>query len=91
MRKRIERGISAVFATVLTLCLIAALFVGAGFLSAFIIGGQEAARICAMLNDRILPVIYIIGGTIAILGVVKMYLAGEESFSLKKGRKDDSV
>ncbi len=44
-----------------------------------------------MLNDRILPVIYIIGGTIAILGVVKMYLAGEESFSLKKGRKDDSV
>lgn len=88
MRKHLEQICTSIFCILLTICLILALFAGAGFIIAFLVGGAAAVSLCAFLNNYMLPTIYIAGSFIAILGVLKMYLAGEKSFFLDlKGRK----
>lgn len=88
MRERCVKMLSSIFSVVFTVCLILALFAGAGFVAAFLIGGEMSVALCAVLNMNVLPAIYIAGAAMALLGVVKMYFAGEKMFFLElKGRK----
>lgn len=88
MKKQFERVCTSVFSVLLMICLLLGLLAAAGFILAFLAGGETAVSICAFLNNKMLPAIYVAGAFLAILGVVKMYLAGEKSFFLDiKGRK----
>lgn len=67
-----------------------ALFVGAfsaiGYIVAIIIGGDTAANICEFIYKKIYPVIIYISSISVLLGLVKMYVAGEKSLVPPKKR-----
>jgi hypothetical protein len=60
-----------------------ALFVGAlsffGYVAALIIGGEVAAQICHFIYKQLYPVIIYLSSITVLLGLVKMYVAGEKS------------
>lgn len=60
-----------------------ALFVGAlsffGYVVALIIGGDIAAQICHFIYKQLYPVIIYLSSVTVLLGLVKMYVAGEKS------------
>ncbi len=67
------------------------LFVGGltflGYVAAFIIGGDTAAKICQTISKNIIPVIIYLANCIVILGIISMYLAGELALTPEKKRK----
>ncbi len=87
MKQQLAKTLTVLFSMLLTICLILALLAGGGFLLAFLVGETQAVRLCAFLNGTMLPGIYIVGAGLSILGVIKMYLAGEKSFFLERKRK----
>lgn len=60
-----------------------ALFAGAisffGYLIAIIVGGQTATDICVFICKKFYPVIIYISSVSVLLGLVKMYVAGEKT------------
>lgn len=69
-----------------------ALFVGAfsflGYLAAMIIGGQTATDICAFIYKTIYPVIIYISSISVLIGLLKMYAAGEKTLVPPKKKKN---
>ena len=69
-----------------------ALFVGAlsflGYLAAIIIGGETATEICVFIYKKVYPIIFYISSCSVLLGLVKMYVAGEKTMvpSKKKNK-----
>ncbi len=68
-----------------------ALFVGAltffGYIAAIIIGGDTAAEICKFIYKQIYPVIIYLSSVTVLIGLVKMYVAGEKSLVPPKKKK----
>lgn len=64
------------------------LFVGAfsilGYIVAIIIGGQTAADICEFIYKDIYPVIIYMSSVSVLLGIAKMYVAGQKSLMAQK-------
>ena len=60
-----------------------ALFGGAlsffGYVAAFIIGGDTASAICHFIYEHLYPVIIYLSSATVLVGLVKMYVAGEKS------------
>lgn len=60
-----------------------ALFAGAisffGYLVAIIVGGETATDICVFIYKKFYPVIVYISSVSVMLGLVKMYVAGEKT------------
>lgn len=50
-----------------------------GYLVAFIIGGPTAAEICRVIHKEIYPILFYFSSSVVLLGLVKMYVAGEKS------------
>ncbi len=68
-----------------------ALFVGAfslfGYVAAIIIGGDTAAQICHFIYKQLYPVIIYLSSVTVLIGLVKMYVAGEKSLVPPKKNK----
>lgn len=68
-----------------------ALFVGAfsffGYIAAIIIGGNVAAKICEFIYKQLYPVIIYLSSVTVLVGLVKMYVAGEKSLVPPKKKK----
>lgn len=64
------------------------LFVGGltffGYIVAFIIGGNTAAKICEVITKNIIPIIIYLANCMVILGIISMYLAGEFALTAEK-------
>ena len=64
------------------------LFVGGltffGYMAAVIIGGETAAMICAVIYEKIVPVMVYATTCLVIFGLITMYLAGEYALTAKK-------
>ncbi len=80
MRKKWALILTTIFSVGMAICLIAALIAAALLLIAFFVGQDRAAVLCAFINQTMLPCIYVVGAVLALLGVVKMYAAGEKNF-----------
>ena len=86
--KEICKKISAVLKTIFGYGIMICLFVGGatffGYAIALIIGGPTATAICEFIYKTIIP--YVIkGSTIMVLvGLIAMYLNGEEALTAKK-------
>ena len=69
-----------------------ALFVGAasvlGYVFAIIVGGQLANDICTYIYKTIYPILFFFSSSVVLLGLIKMYVAGEKSLSPKKKTAD---
>lgn len=68
-----------------------ALFVGAfsffGYVAAIIIGGNVAADICEFIYKDLYPVIIYLSSVTVLIGLLKMYVAGEKSLVPPKKKK----
>ena len=82
MRVKIINVLTKIFSYVMVLCLIAALVGGIMIFVAFFIGADRAEPFMIWINEY-LKIVYVVGGTLAILGVVKMYFAGEKNFFIE--------
>lgn len=62
-----------------------ALFAGGlsflGYVAAFCIGGETATNICVFIYKTLYPILFYFSSGIALLGLLKMYLAGEKSMA----------
>lgn len=67
------------------------LFVGGltffGYLAALIIGGDTAALICAVIYEKIVPVMIYVTTCLVLFGLVTMYMAGEFALTPDKKKK----
>lgn len=59
-----------------------------GYLVAFIIGGSTAAEICRVIQKEIYPILFYFSSSVVLLGLVKMYVAGEKSMVPTKRKKE---
>lgn len=61
------------------------LFAGAisflGYVVAFVIGGETATEICVFLYKKVYPVIIYVSSVSVLMGLVKMYFAGEKGLT----------
>lgn len=59
-----------------------------GYLAALIIGGETAAAICSFIYKKVYPVLVILSTSMILLGLIRMYLAGDTAMSVKKKQKE---
>ena len=86
-REKTAKVLSYVYAIGISI----ALFVGAlsllGYLVAIIIGGDTATAICTFIYKEIYPKIIYLSSCSVLIGLVKMYVAGEKSLVPPKKKK----
>jgi uncharacterized membrane protein YozB (DUF420 family) len=89
--KNMKTKIIAVLEYIYGLGIMLSLFVGAlsflGYLVAIIVGGPTAVEICKVIYKKIYPVIIYVASVSVLLGLVKMYIAGEKSLAPDKKKK----
>ena len=62
-----------------------------GYIAAFIMGGETAAEICAFIYKNFYPIIIYMSSCSVLLGLVKMYVAGEKSLVPPKKKVKDGA
>ncbi len=86
--KEFCKKISNVLKTIFGYGIMISLFVGGltffGYIAAFIIGGDIAASICAVIYKNIIPAIIYLAVSMVLLGLVAMYLSGEVALTPEK-------
>ena len=89
--KNTRMKIANVLAYIFGIGILISLFVGAlsfvGYIVALIIGGDTATQICTVIYKNIYPILFSFTSVIVLLGLVKMYIAGEKSMAPKKKEK----
>lgn len=89
-REKIANILSYVYAVGIAV----SLFVGAisffGYVAAFIIGGQTASEICEFIYKTVYPVLIYLSSISVLIGLVKMYVAGEKSLVPPKKKHKNS-
>ena len=90
--KEIRTKIATVMGYVYGVGIMLSLFIGAltflGYLVALIAGGDVAADICEFIYRKIYPVLFTATSVIVLIGLAKMYVAGEKSLAPKKKSKE---
>lgn len=82
--KKISNVLKTIFGWGIMICLFAGGLTFFGYVAALIVGGDTAAAICTFIYKTIIPYI-IYGSTVMVLlGLVAMYLAGENALTANK-------
>ena len=81
--KQFRMKLAAFLSRVFGIGVAIALFAGGvsflGYLAAFCIGGETATAICVFIYKTLYPILFYFSSGVALLGLIKMYLAGEKS------------
>lgn len=81
--KDLRKKIADVLSLIYGIGVMVALFAGGisflGYLTALIIGGEAATEICVFIYKKIYPILFYFSSSVALLGLIKMYIAGEKS------------
>ncbi len=89
--KTFREKIATVLAYIYASGIAIALFVGGisffGYVAALIAGGNTAATICEFIYKTLYPVIVYISSVSVLIGLLKMYVAGEKSMVPPKKNK----
>ena len=91
MKDKIVKVITKVFGYGIMIALFAGGLSFFGYLAAMIIGGDKAEAICTFIYKQYFPVVFIITATLILLGLVKMYICGEQAFTAGKKKKTDKA
>ena len=79
----LRQKIAKVLGTVYGIGIMLVLFFGAlsflGYVVAFIVSGETATAICTFIYKNAYPMLFFVSSAIVLLGLVKMYVAGEKS------------
>ena len=89
MKEKIK-NISNILKTIFGYGILLSLFLGGltffGYLAALLIGGDTAAAICVFLYKTVLPIIIRLSTVTVLLGLVSMYMAGEQALTSNKSK-----
>lgn len=81
--KNFRTKLANVLAYIYGIGIAVALFAGAlsflGYVAAIIIGGPTATEICVFIYKKVYPILFYISSCSVLLGLVKMYIAGEKT------------
>ena len=90
--KNFREKLAKVLTYVYAIGIAVALFVGAisslGYIAALIIGGETAARICDFIYKDCYPHIIYLSSVSILIGLVKMYVAGQKALVPPKKNKE---
>ena len=90
MKKIIEK-INSFFKIIFGYGIMLTLFSGGltffGYVAALIIGGDVAATICAVIYEKIIPVLIYISTSMILLGLLTMYLSGQTALTPSKKKR----
>lgn len=78
-RAKLAKVLSYIYAIGIAVALFAGALSFLGYLAAIIIGGPTATEICAFIYKKVYPVLFYISSCSVLLGLVKMYVAGEKT------------
>ena len=82
--KKIAAVLKTIFGYGIMICLFAGGLTFFGYLAALVIGGETATAICVFLYKTVIPVIIKISTYMVLLGLVAMYLNGENALTTGK-------
>ncbi len=86
-REKTAKVLSYIYAIGITVALFAGALSFFGYVAAMIIGGDTATEICTFIYKQIYPVIIYLSSCSVLIGLVKMYVAGEKSLVPPKKKK----
>ena len=79
----VRQKIATVLGYIYGIGVVIALFGGGlsflGYVAAFIVGGEQATAICVFIYKTLYPILFYFSSSVVLLGLVKMYVAGEKS------------
>ena len=84
MRKKIANILSYIYGTGILLALLVGGITCLGYVVAFVVGGDTAEQICVFIYKSIYPVLFYFSSGVVLLGLLKMYIAGEKSMAPSK-------
>ena len=91
IEKNVRAKIASTLEYIYGVGIMIALFAGAvsflGYLVAIMIGGDVATQICVVIYKKIYPILFTFSSSVVLLGLVKMYVAGEKTMVPKKREK----
>ena len=79
--------LSYIFGIGIAISLFAGALSALGYVAALIIGGETATDICNFIYKDFYPIIVYLSSVTILLGLVKMYVAGEKSLVPPKKKK----
>ncbi len=79
IRENTAKILSYIYGVGIAIALFAGAFSFFGYVAALFIGGDVAAQICHFIYKQLYPVIIYLSSVTVLLGLVKMYVAGEKS------------
>lgn len=78
-RTKLAKILAYIYGTGIAVALFAGAFSFFGYVVAIIIGGPTATEICAFIYKKIYPILFYLSSGSVLLGLVKMYVAGEKT------------
>ena len=84
--KRISNILSKIFSVGVLLTLFAGALAGAGFVVAFIVGGETATEICVFIHKQYFPVVIQICSIATGCGLISMYLNKVKALSMEENK-----
>ena len=85
--KKISDILKKIFGYGIMITLFAGGLIFFGYVSALIIGGDTAAKICAFIADKYTPIMVYVTSVFVLLGLVAMYLGGEMALTAETKKK----
>ena len=83
-REKCAKVLSYIYGTGIAISLFVGAFSIFGYIAAIIIGGETAAAICEFIYKGVYPVIIYMSSICVLIGVLKMYVAGQKSLMAQK-------
>ena len=87
MREKIAIVLQTIFGYGVMICLFVGGLTFFGYLAALIIGGDTAASICSFLYGGLFPYLILLSTIMVLVGLAKMYFAGEVALVAGKAKK----
>lgn len=88
-REKLAKILSYVYGIGIAVSLFAGALSFLGYLAAIIVGGQSAVEICNFIYKKFYPIIIYISSAAVMLGLIKMYVAGEKTLVPPKKKKTE--
>ena len=89
--EKIAAFLKTVFGYGIMICLFAGGMTFFGYVAALIIGGDVAAAICLFISKSFMPWVVRISTVLVLLGLLAMYLSGEQALTVGKKEKKDTA
>ena len=80
--KKLTDSLKLIFGYGITIVLFGGGITFFGYLTALIIGGNTAIKICAIIYENIMPIIIYASSILVLLGLLIMYMSKESAFTV---------